>query len=105
MAVDTLAPALRGHWSRSHHGTVDQRPTARRRPVPDIDGLEMKTRVDEILNSAEQVPRSGIFRTDFGESVKLGRRLPSLAEYYRGGLRLEAEPGTCSGTEITGLRR
>jgi CubicO group peptidase (beta-lactamase class C family) len=42
----------------------------------------------------EQVPRSGIFRTDFGESVKLGRRLPSLAEYYRGGLRLEAEPGT-----------
>ena len=42
----------------------------------------------------EQVPRSGIFRTDFGESVKLGRPVPSLAEYYRGGLRLDAEPGT-----------
>jgi CubicO group peptidase (beta-lactamase class C family) len=42
----------------------------------------------------EQVPRSGIFRRDFGESVKLGRRMPSLAEYYGGGLRLFAEPGT-----------
>ena len=42
----------------------------------------------------EQVPRSGIFRTDFGESVKLGRPVPSLADYYRGGLRLNAEPGT-----------
>ena len=30
----------------------------------------------------------------FGESVKLGRRVPSLGEYYRGGLRLTAEPGT-----------
>ena len=42
----------------------------------------------------EQVPRSGIFRTDFGESVKLDRPVPSLADYYRGGLRLNAEPGT-----------
>ena len=42
----------------------------------------------------EQVPRSGIFRTDFGESVKLGRPVPSLADYYRGGLGLNAEPGT-----------
>jgi CubicO group peptidase (beta-lactamase class C family) len=42
----------------------------------------------------EQVPRSGMFRRDFGESVKVGQRIPSLAEYYRGGLRLEAEPGT-----------
>jgi CubicO group peptidase (beta-lactamase class C family) len=30
----------------------------------------------------------------FGESVKLGRPLPILGEYYRGGLRLVAEPGT-----------
>jgi CubicO group peptidase (beta-lactamase class C family) len=30
----------------------------------------------------------------FGESFKLGQPLPTLAEYYRGGLRLEAEPGT-----------
>src|SRR4029450_6381550 len=42
----------------------------------------------------EQVPRSGIFRRDFGESVKLGRRMPSLAEYYGGGLRLYPERGT-----------
>jgi CubicO group peptidase (beta-lactamase class C family) len=42
----------------------------------------------------EQVPRSGIFRTDFGESVKVGRPVPSLADYYRGGLGLDAEPGT-----------
>jgi CubicO group peptidase (beta-lactamase class C family) len=43
---------------------------------------------------SEQVPRSGLLRRDFGETVKVGRRIPSLAEYYRGGLRLEAEPGT-----------
>jgi CubicO group peptidase (beta-lactamase class C family) len=42
----------------------------------------------------EQVPRSGMLRRDFGESVKLGRRVPSLAEYYGGGLHLDAEPGT-----------
>ena len=43
---------------------------------------------------AEQVPRSGMFRPDFGESVKVGQRIPALAEYYRGALRLDAEPGT-----------
>ena len=36
----------------------------------------------------------GALMPDFGESVKVGRPLPSLAEYYRGGLRLVAEPGT-----------
>lgn len=30
----------------------------------------------------------------FGESVKLGRPLPTLGEYYRGGLRVVAEPGS-----------
>jgi len=30
----------------------------------------------------------------FGESYPLGERLPTLAEYYRGGLRLAVEPGT-----------
>ncbi len=30
----------------------------------------------------------------FGESFGLGQPLPTLAEYYRGGLRLAAEPGT-----------
>ena len=43
---------------------------------------------------SEQVPRSGVLRPDFGESVKMGRPVPSLAEYYRGALRLVAEPGT-----------
>jgi CubicO group peptidase (beta-lactamase class C family) len=30
----------------------------------------------------------------FGETFPLGKRLPTLAEYYRGGLRLAVEPGT-----------
>jgi CubicO group peptidase (beta-lactamase class C family) len=30
----------------------------------------------------------------FGESVRLGQPVPPLAEFYRGGLRLVAEPGT-----------
>jgi CubicO group peptidase (beta-lactamase class C family) len=43
---------------------------------------------------AEQVPRSGMLRRDYGESVRMGRPVPSLTEYYRGTLRLDAEPGT-----------
>ncbi len=39
-----------------------------------------------------QAPRSIMYV--FGESFNLGQRLPGLAEYYRGGLRLRAEPGT-----------
>jgi hypothetical protein len=31
---------------------------------------------------------------DFGEGVRAGRPLPALAAYYRGGLRIQAEPGT-----------
>jgi CubicO group peptidase (beta-lactamase class C family) len=31
---------------------------------------------------------------DLGETVKLGRPVPPLSEYYRGGLRYDAEPGT-----------
>jgi CubicO group peptidase (beta-lactamase class C family) len=42
----------------------------------------------------EQVPRSGMLRRDFGESFSTDRRVPSLAEYYGGELRLDAEPGT-----------
>ena len=38
---------------------------------------------------------SGLLRMrDLGETVPLGRPVPSLAEYYRGGLRIDAEPGT-----------
>ncbi|PFG38223.1 CubicO group peptidase (beta-lactamase class C family) [Georgenia soli] len=43
---------------------------------------------------SEQVPRSGLLRPNFGETVPAGRPVPSLAEYYRGELRLAAEPGT-----------
>ncbi len=42
----------------------------------------------------EQVPAYGFLLPDYGESVKLGRRVPSLAEYYRGSLRVAVEPGT-----------
>ncbi len=38
---------------------------------------------------------SGLLRLrDLGETVKLGEPVPSLATYYRGGLRIDAEPGT-----------
>jgi CubicO group peptidase (beta-lactamase class C family) len=38
---------------------------------------------------------SGLLRLrDLGETVKLGRPVPSLAAYYQGGLRIDAEPGT-----------
>jgi CubicO group peptidase (beta-lactamase class C family) len=43
---------------------------------------------------AEVVPPLGLVRPDWGESVTAGRPLPSLAEYYRGELRIAAEPGT-----------
>ncbi|HCU93196.1 MAG TPA: serine hydrolase [Actinobacteria bacterium] len=42
----------------------------------------------------ELIRPSRSLRYVFGESFKLGQPLPSLAEYYRGGLRLVAEPGT-----------
>jgi CubicO group peptidase (beta-lactamase class C family) len=37
---------------------------------------------------------TGLLRPFFGETVKAGGPVPSLAEYYRGGLRIRAEPGT-----------
>jgi CubicO group peptidase (beta-lactamase class C family) len=38
---------------------------------------------------------SGLLRMrDLGETVKLGRPQPSLADYYRGGFHVDAEPGT-----------
>jgi CubicO group peptidase (beta-lactamase class C family) len=54
--------------------------------------------VRQLLTHTAGVPEVahawGALRPDFGESVKVGQPLPSLAAYYRGGLRLEAEPGT-----------
>jgi hypothetical protein len=43
---------------------------------------------------AEMVRPSRTLRYLFGESFRLEERLPTLGEYYRGGLRLDAEPGT-----------
>jgi CubicO group peptidase (beta-lactamase class C family) len=37
---------------------------------------------------------SRAFRPILGETVEFGQRLPTLAEFYRGGLHLVAEPGT-----------
>lgn len=42
----------------------------------------------------EVLHTSGVLKPLFGETVGLGRRLPSLSEYYRRGLRVEAQPGT-----------
>jgi len=37
---------------------------------------------------------TGLLRPLFGETVRAGGPVPSLADYYRGGLRIQAEPGT-----------
>jgi CubicO group peptidase (beta-lactamase class C family) len=43
----------------------------------------------------EMLHLSGLLRMrDLGETVKLARPVPTLAEYYRGGLRIDAEPGS-----------
>jgi CubicO group peptidase (beta-lactamase class C family) len=42
----------------------------------------------------EMVHPARALRYAFGESFTLQQRLPTLAEYYRGGLRLVTEPGT-----------
>jgi CubicO group peptidase (beta-lactamase class C family) len=43
---------------------------------------------------AEVVHPGRVLRRDFGEDVAIGQPLPTLAEYYRGGIRLHAEPGS-----------
>jgi CubicO group peptidase (beta-lactamase class C family) len=42
----------------------------------------------------ELVYPSRAFKPILGETVKFGQHVPTLAEFYRGGLRLVAEPGT-----------
>ena len=67
------------------------------RLIPAKPGFRPAT-VRHLLTHTAGVPEelrlSDVFRPDFGESVELGQPLPTLAEYYRGGLRLVAEPGT-----------
>jgi len=45
---------------------------------------------------AEVLHPYDLFRRLFGETVQLGRPVPSLREYYGRGLRIQAEPGTHS---------
>src|SRR4029453_3622986 len=59
------------------------------RPATERQLLTHTAGVREVLHL------SGLLRMrDLGETVPLGRPVPSLAEYYRGGLRADAEPGT-----------
>jgi CubicO group peptidase (beta-lactamase class C family) len=44
--------------------------------------------IGEVLHPA------GLLRPLFGETVRAGGPVPSLADYYRRGLRIQAEPGT-----------
>jgi CubicO group peptidase (beta-lactamase class C family) len=41
----------------------------------------------------EMAHPSGLLRPDFGESVPEGERIPPLAEFYGGALRIDVEPG------------
>jgi CubicO group peptidase (beta-lactamase class C family) len=43
---------------------------------------------------AEVVPPWGVVLPDWGEGVRVGRPLPTLAEHYGGRLRVAADPGT-----------
>ena len=65
--------------------------------VPARPGFRPTT-VRQLLTHTGGVPEQAhptqVFRTDYGESVPLGRPAPTLAEYYRGGLRVAVEPGT-----------
>ncbi|MGE5225468.1 MAG: serine hydrolase domain-containing protein [Planctomycetaceae bacterium] len=54
--------------------------------------------IRDLLTHTAGLPETAVSRRalmpDFGESVKLGQPIPTLAEYYGGNLRLVAEPGT-----------
>ena len=67
------------------------------RLIPARAGFRPAT-VRHLLTHTSGIPEvirpSRSLRYVFGESFKLGQPLPTLAEYYRGGLRLVAEPGT-----------
>ncbi len=67
------------------------------RLVPADDGFGPAT-VRDLLTHTAGLPEiahpRGLIEPDFGESVEAGSRLPTLAEFYRGGLRVGARPGT-----------
>ena len=53
----------------------------------------------------EQVPRSAMFRRDFGESVPAGERVPSLASSTAAACGSTPSPARGSGTATTAPRR
>ncbi len=68
------------------------------RLVPARTGLRQPTIRHLLTHTAgirEVLHPSGLLRMrDLGETVKVGRPVPSLAEFYRGALRYDADPGT-----------
>ena len=82
-AVDLDAPA--GDYLRAYQLVPAQpgwRPATLRHLLTHTSGI------------AQVVPPSAAFRPGQGVAVKEGRRVPTLAEYYRGRVPLVAEPGT-----------
>lgn len=63
-------------------------------PRPDSAAPTVRQLLTHTAGLPELAHASGAFRPDFGESVPLGRALPSLADFYGGRIRLHAEPGT-----------
>ncbi len=55
-------------------------------------------RIRDLLTHTAGVPEllrpSDLFKPDWGDSVRVGEPIPSLADFYRGAIRLDAEPGT-----------
>jgi CubicO group peptidase (beta-lactamase class C family) len=81
--IDLDAPA--NHYLRAYQlipAKASFRPATVRHLLTHTAGVR------EVLHPA------GLLRPLFGETVKAGGPVPSLASYYRRGLRIQAEPGT-----------
>ncbi len=64
------------------------------RARPDFRPATVRQLLTHTAGIPEELHPTDALKPDFGESFRLDQRLPRLAEYYRGGIRLEAEPGT-----------
>ncbi len=82
--LDLDAPA--NHYLRAYKLVPSQ---ASFRPPTVRQLLTHTAGIREVLQ-----PSNLLRMRDLGETVKLGERVPSLAEYYQGRLRFDAEPGT-----------
>jgi CubicO group peptidase (beta-lactamase class C family) len=81
--VDLDAPA--NEYLRTYH-LLSAEPTFQ--PATARQLLTHTAGIPELLRPSD------LFRPLFGEIVTVGRPAPSLARYYRGGIRVMAEPGT-----------